>query len=41
MDNRGSPIELDDGVPFVENDWIGQGKKIYECSAFVRWVQVF
>jgi hypothetical protein len=35
MDSRGtavahrrSPIELDDGILFIENDWIGQGKNI-------------
>jgi hypothetical protein len=37
MGNRGSPIELDDGVPFIENDWIGQGKEYTKVPAFVRW----
>jgi len=25
MGSRHSPIELDDGVPFLKNEWIGQG----------------
>ena len=25
MGSCGSPIKLDDGVPFVETEWIGQG----------------
>ena len=37
MGSCGSPIELDDGVPFIENDWIAQGKKYTKVPAFVRW----
>ena len=32
-----SPIKLDKDVPFIENDWIGLGKKYTEVPDFVRW----
>ena len=37
MGSCGSPIELDEDVPFIEADWIGQGKKYSEVPDFVRW----
>ena len=37
MGSCGSPIELDNDVPFIEKDWIGQGKKYTEVPDFVRW----
>ena len=37
MGSRGSPIELDEDVPFIEDDWIGQGKKYRDVPDFVRW----
>ena len=33
----GSPIELDKDVPFIEDDWIGQGIKYTKVPDFVRW----
>lgn len=32
-----SPIELDDDVIFVENEWINQGEKNTNVPPFVRW----
>jgi hypothetical protein len=37
MGSSGSPIELDEDVSFIEDDWIGQGKKYTEVPDFVRW----
>jgi len=35
MGSCGSPIKLDDGVPFIENEWIGQGEKYTNVPTFV------
>ena len=37
MGRSASPIDLDDDIPFIENEWIGQRKKYTEVPAFVRW----
>ena len=37
MDTNVSPIELDEDVPFIESEWIGQNKKYANGPDFVRW----
>ena len=37
MDTHGLPIELDENVPFIEDEWIRLGKKYAKAPDFVRW----
>lgn len=37
MVSHGSLIELDDDVPFIESEWIGQRKKYADVPVFVQW----
>jgi len=37
MGSCGSPIELNDDVPFIKSKWIGQSKKFTNVPDFVQW----
>ncbi len=36
MGSCGSPIKLNDDIPFIKSEWIGQSKKFTNVPDFVR-----